>query len=89
MEDCWDITIGGYEAIVDQNGLIIKCHSRLKKIKYESISSIFNGYKNQVEFKKIKKIRYPLIVAEDIYKEMVKKNPVLEILKKKFDCEIY
>lgn len=89
MNDCLLIKIGGYEAIVDSKGLIIECHEKLNKIKHLILSDVFKKYQHLLKFEKIKEVPYPTIVAEDKYNLMVQKNPDLDLLRKKFECEIY
>jgi len=89
MDNCWLIKIAGYKAIVDPKGLIIECHKKLNKIKYLILADVFQKHKHQVKFEKIKKIPYPTVVADDKFNIMVQKNPALDTLRKRFDCDIY
>lgn len=89
MKKCYRITIGGYQAEVDHRGMIITCDPKIKSLLFQNINDVFNKYKHRTAFKKVTTIHYPMIVSNDIIKQMISKNPAVELLRQKFDCEIF
>lgn len=87
--DCIEITIAGHRALVDPKGIIIEADEKISKLQYQRIKEVFKKYRRRAAFKKERQVPYPLTVSDDIYKEMVKKNPSLAKLKDKFDCTIF
>lgn len=89
MNKCFRITIGGFKAEVDHRGMIVTCDEKIKALCFCNIKDIFEKYKTRTQFIKVTTIHYPLILGDDIYETMVLKNPALETLLQKFDCEIF
>ena len=89
-DECYLVTIAGYQAWVDSRGVIVKADKKLEKnYLYRPIKECYNKNGHIYEYKSLGKVPYPTFITQEYYEKMVKKNPVLDKLRAVFDLEAF
>lgn len=77
-----------YYCIVSSDYVIIDCYPENEYFLYSDIRDLFKQHKEEYTFTLLQIVEPKILIAEDMYNYMVKKNPVLEDLKEDFKLKI-